>query len=145
MRTTDPITTKLVSFIPLDMLITWINIGEILMEYFCIGKYSLKNLDVFFFKVKLSFGHISGIVWSDWYEKKRKCIDWILGILYDLDLWPHSWPWWIWVRLNHSYWKWSAGIESWDYLGNVCFSCITAWDLGPLLLTWFNFNPSMDK
>ena len=31
--------------------------------------------------------------WSDWCEMKRKCIGWILGIICDLDLWPHSWPW----------------------------------------------------
>ena len=24
---------------------------------------------------------------------KRKCIGWILGTIYDLDLWPHSCPW----------------------------------------------------
>ena len=28
--------------------------------------------------------------WSDWCETKWKCIGWILGIIYDLDLWPHD-------------------------------------------------------
>ena len=30
--------------------------------------------------------------WSNWCEMKRKCIDWILGTICDLDPWPHSWP-----------------------------------------------------
>ena len=28
--------------------------------------------------------------WSDWCETKRNCISWTLGIICDLDLWPHS-------------------------------------------------------
>ena len=30
--------------------------------------------------------------WSDWCEMKRKCMGWILGIICDLDIWPHWWP-----------------------------------------------------
>ena len=40
-------------------------------------------------------------------------------------------------KLNHVEYELGSG----DDLCKVCFICI----LGPLLLTWFNFNPSMDK
>ena len=35
--------------------------------------------------------------WSDWSETERKQINEILGLLYDLYLWPLLWPWpWPW-------------------------------------------------
>ena len=42
------------------MLITWLDFGEILNKTFLV-KFSFKNSDVLF-KVKHSFGHISGMV-----------------------------------------------------------------------------------
>ena len=65
-RTTHPITTKLGSFIPPQ-----------------------KKLDVFFQGQTLFWAYLRN-GWCDWCETKRKCIGWILGILCDLDLWPHS-------------------------------------------------------
>ena len=56
------------------------------------GKFSLKILDVFFQGQTLLWPYLSN-GWSDWCETKRKCIGCMLGIIYDLDLWPHSWPW----------------------------------------------------
>ena len=66
-RTTQLIITKLGSYIPLVMLITWL--GQTLYWTY------LRN------------------GWSDWCEMKRRCISWILGELCDLDLWPHPWAW----------------------------------------------------
>ena len=89
-RTTQQITTKLGSYIPLVMLINWLDIGGILLEIpFC---------QIFF----ENFGCVQGQTlywtylrngWSDWCETKRRCIGWILSELCDLDLWPDPWPW----------------------------------------------------
>ena len=88
-----PLTQSLPKFgghIPLVMLVTWLNFGEILLETSGGGGgnfFSLK-FRMCFFKVKHYMGHIS--------EMKRKCISWILDKLYDVDFWPHPWPWpWI--------------------------------------------------
>ena len=93
MRTTHRITTKLGSFIALVMVITWLakywrsSVGN---RYF--SKFSLKISDVFFQGQTLFWPYLwNG--WSDWCETKRMCISWILDIIRDLDLWPHSWPW----------------------------------------------------
>ena len=62
MRTTHSITTKLGSFVPIAMLITWLFFGEILLETcVCVCEFILKISDCVFFKVKL-FGHISRMV-----------------------------------------------------------------------------------
>ena len=91
MLITHPVTTKLGSFIPLVMHITWLDFGEILWDSFSWRILFFKILDVFFFKVK-RFCPISGMVGLINVKQKRNCIDWTLGELYDLDLWPHSWP-----------------------------------------------------
>ena len=52
---------------------------------------SLKISDMFFQGQTLFWPYLRN-GWSDWCETKRKCIGWILGWIYDLDLWPHSWP-----------------------------------------------------
>ena len=90
-RTTQPISTKLRSYIPLVLLITWLDFGEILLGTL-FAKFSLKILDVYFQGQTFYWTYFSNR-WSDWYETKRRCISWILGELCDLDLWPHPWPW----------------------------------------------------
>ena len=67
----------------------WSSVGNC---YF--GKFSLKISDVFFRCQTLFWPYFSN-GWSDWCETKRKCIGCILGIICDIDLWPHSrpWPW----------------------------------------------------
>ena len=56
------------------------------------GKFCIQISDVFFQGQTLFWPYLRN-GWSDWCETKRKCIVWILGTIYDLDLWPHSWPW----------------------------------------------------
>ena len=60
-KTTQPITTKLGSYIPLVMLITWLNFGGILLEILFLPNFLRKFL-MCFFKVKHCIGHISGMV-----------------------------------------------------------------------------------
>ena len=61
MRTTQPITTKLGSNIPLVMLITWLDFGGILLEILFLPNF-LRKFRMCIFKVKHSIGHISGMV-----------------------------------------------------------------------------------
>ena len=92
-RTTQPITTKLGSDIPLVMPITWLDFGWILLEtLFFFAKFSLKISDVFFQGQTLYWTFLR-YGWFDWCETKRRCIGWILGELCDLDLWLHPWLW----------------------------------------------------
>ena len=90
-RTTHPVTTTLGSFIALIMVIRFWRraVGNC-----CFGKFSVKNSDVIFQGQTLFWPYLRNC-WSDWYETKRKCIGWILGMICDLDLWPPSspWPW----------------------------------------------------
>ena len=60
-RTTQPITTKLSSYIPLVMVITWFDFEGILLEIFFLPNF-LRKFRMCFFKVKHSVGHISGMV-----------------------------------------------------------------------------------
>ena len=73
-RTTDPIniSIKLGCYIPLVMLLNWLNFGGILLETF------MPNYWKF---------------WTSWRETERNCIEWVLGHLCYLDLWPQPWPW----------------------------------------------------
>ena len=95
MRTTHPVTTKLGSYVPLVMLMAWLDSGEIHLEtvwhflniYFgCVFPKSDTLLDILLYLMNY---------WSDRCERKERCIGGILGELYDLDLWPHTWlrPW----------------------------------------------------
>ena len=59
-RTTYPNHFKICGYIPVVMLITWLYFGVVLLETF-IWRLFFKNSDVIF-KVKHSFGHISGMV-----------------------------------------------------------------------------------
>ena len=90
-RTTQPISTKLGSYNPLVMHITWLDFGGILLETF-FAKFSLKILDVFFQGQTLYWTYLKN-GWSDWCEMKRRCINWVLSELCDIDLWPHPWSW----------------------------------------------------
>ena len=63
------------------------------------GDFSFKSLDMLF-QVQTLFGPYLGNGWSDWCETKMKGIGWIMGILCDLDLWLHSWPW-PWIFQGH--------------------------------------------
>ena len=60
-RTTQPITTKLRSYIPLVIVITWLDFGEILLEIIFLPNF-LGKFRMCFFQVKHSIGHISGMV-----------------------------------------------------------------------------------
>ena len=60
-RTTQPITTKLHSYIPLVVLITWLEFGVILVETVIVTNF-LWKFWMCFFKVKHSFWHNSGMV-----------------------------------------------------------------------------------
>ena len=60
-RATQPITTELGSYIPLVMIITWIDFGGILLEIIFLANF-LRKFRMCFFKVKHSIGHISGMV-----------------------------------------------------------------------------------
>ena len=85
------------------------------MEHFCwkllFRQIALKILDVFF-QGQTPFWPYLRNDWSDWCETKRKCIGLILGIICDLDLWPHSWPW---------PWMFQGQISKYLYLRN-CWS-----------------------
>ena len=61
-RTTQLITTKLGSYIPLAMLITWLDFGAILLETLFFLPNFLTKIQMCFFKVKHSIRHISGMV-----------------------------------------------------------------------------------
>ena len=60
-RTTQAITTKLGSYIPLVMLITWLYLGGILLEILSLLNCPWKFLRCFF-NVKHSIAHISGMI-----------------------------------------------------------------------------------
>ena len=91
-RTTQPIAKNHDSYIPLVMLITWLDFGGILLKTPFLPNFVLKILDVFFQGQALYWTYLRN-GWSDWCETKRRCIGWILGELCDLDLWPLPWPW----------------------------------------------------
>ena len=60
-RITDPITTKSDSLVALLMVITWLDLGGILLETVNLANF-LYKFRMCFFKVKHYFGHISGMV-----------------------------------------------------------------------------------
>ena len=62
-RTAQPITTKLGSYIPLDMVITRLDFGGIALKTLFLANF-LRKFCKCFFKVKHSIGHISGMVGS---------------------------------------------------------------------------------
>ena len=83
---------NLVAIISLVMFITWLDFGGILEEILFFAKFSSKISDVFFQGQTLYWAYLRN-GWSDWCETKRRCIGWILGELFGLDLWPDTWPW----------------------------------------------------
>ena len=93
-RTTQSITTKLGSYIPLVMLITWLDFGGILLEPFSLPIFK-KKIRMCFFKVKHSIGYISGMVGP--IDVRRKggasvgfwvnCVISIFDLTHDLELW----------------------------------------------------------
>ena len=60
-RTTQLITRKLGSYIPLVLVITWLDFGGIMLEILFLPNF-LRKFRMCFFKVKHSIGHISGMV-----------------------------------------------------------------------------------
>ena len=92
-RITQPITTKLGSYIPLVMFITWLDFGGILLEILILPNF-LRKFRMCFFKVKHSIGHISGMVGP--IDVKRKggalvgyCFNYVtltFHLTYDLEL-----------------------------------------------------------
>ena len=93
-RTTQPITTKLGSYIPLVMVITWLDFGGILWEILVLANF-LRKFWMWFFKVKQSIGHISGMVGPIDVKRKGGTLVgyWVnyvtltFDLTHDLDLW----------------------------------------------------------
>ena len=116
-RTTQPITTKLDSYISLVMLSTWLDFEGILLETLFLSNFLWKFRMCFFQGQTLYWTYLRN-GWSDWYETKRRCIGWILGELCDLHLWPHPWPWpcsfkvKVWNRLIWGM-GWGVGVCDW--------------------------------
>ena len=107
-RTTLLITTKLSSYIPLVMLITWLDFGGFMLETLFFANLSTKtSIDVK-------------------QETKRRCIGWILGELCDLDLWPHPWPWpWKYKFETALFEEWGGGGGGAERKG--CESTMVGW------------------
>ena len=87
-RTAHPIATKLSRYIPLIMLATWLNFGEILPIIF-LRNFSW-NFKSIFPSRTLYLPYLRN-GWSNWCEIKRKWVNWILRWLGYL--WPWLWPW----------------------------------------------------
>ena len=104
------ITTKYDNLTALFMVITWFDFEEVMFETFILANCPQNNGGFSRSNPLLAIYIRNG--WSDWCETERKCIDWILGTIYDLDLWPHSWPW---------PWMFQGQISKWLYLKN-CWS-----------------------
>ena len=93
-RTTQPITTKLCSYISLVMVITWLDFGGILFKTLIWTNF-LGKFQMCFFKVKHSIGLISGMVGP--FDVKRKggtsvgywvnYVTLTCDLTHDLDLW----------------------------------------------------------
>ena len=92
-RTTQPITNKLGSYICLVMVITWLDYGGMLLETLVLPNF-LRKIWMCFFKVKHAIGHISGMVGP--IDVKRKESAWVgywvnyvtltFDLTHDLDL-----------------------------------------------------------
>ena len=88
---TQPITSKLGNYVPLVMLITWLDFGGFLLETFCLPNF-LWNFCMCFFRVKHSIGHISGMVGPiDVKRKGGASVEYWVTLTFDftheLDLW----------------------------------------------------------
>ena len=92
MRTIQSITTKLGSYIPLVMLITWLDFGGILLESPFLPNF-LWKFWMCFFKVKHSIGHISGMVGP--IDVKRKG-----GAVWNSLIWGICWGGGGWLTWN---------------------------------------------
>ena len=96
MRTTHLITTKHGNFIALIMAITCyyhlsLDFGEVLFNSVILANF-LQKIGCVLWRLNTFLPYlINGL--SDWCGTKGKCNSWILGIICNLDLWPHSWPW----------------------------------------------------
>ena len=94
MRTTQQITTKLCSYIPLVMVITWLDFGGILLETLFLPNV-LRKFQTCFFKVKHFIGHISGMVGPIDVKQKGGAsvgywvnyVTFTFDLIHDLDLW----------------------------------------------------------
>ena len=115
-RTTQPITTKLGKYIPLVMVIIWLDFGGILLEILFLPNF-LRKFRMCFFKVKHYWTYLRN-GWSDWCETKRRCIGWILGKSCDLDLSPDLWQGSIWGLAFWSPWD-SMGPQKWSPLATM--------------------------
>ena len=117
-RPTYPITTKFYSYIPIVMLLTWLNFERIPWETL-VGQNFFQYCRCKFFFSQTSYWPYLRNGWSDCSETKRRCIDWRQGQLCDLDLLPHpgfsKWG-------SQSIW---AALETWlliikDVIGQMC-------------------------
>ena len=99
MRTAHPIATKLSKYIPLVILSTWLNFGEILSKSFFFSEFLRKISNPFFPSRTFYLPYLrSGC--SNWCETKRKWVNWMLRWLGYL--WPwvlDIWPWILKVKL----------------------------------------------
>ena len=86
-RTTHPITTKRDRFMPIVMLITWLDFGEILLITFFFLQFILKNFG--FFSGSNTLGHISGMVGGliDLKQKGNVSVEyWVYYVTFTIDL-----------------------------------------------------------
>ena len=114
LRTTHPITTKLVSHIPIIMFLTWRNFRWIILDTF------YDECFYIFFAIKHTVGHTIGMVGPIDLKRKRKTSS-DLGI--SLQLWPWSGrilkkPY---DRNGRSGWHWMKGI--WVYTESITDVC----------------------
>ena len=107
MRTTHPSTTKRDNFIALVTIITWLDIWSSYVRNCYLGKFTLK-IHAFFSRSSTSLA-IALECLVRLMRDERKWVGWILGIICDLDLWPHSWPW---------PWVFQGQISKWLYPRN---------------------------
>ena len=86
-RTTQPITTKLDSYISLVMLSTWLDFGGILLETLFLSNF-LWKFWMCFFKVKHSIGHISRMVGPNDVKRKGGALVgyWVNYVTFTFDL-----------------------------------------------------------
>ena len=84
-KTSDGITTKLGTYIPLVMLIIWIDFGEILLETF-FSEFEIKKCFVKVTQDQTLYWPYSQNGWSAWHGMKRKYISWILDVILTFDL-----------------------------------------------------------
>ena len=154
-RTTQPITTKLISYIHLVKFITWLDFSGILLETLFLPNF-LWKIRMCFFKVKhsiMSIGHISGLVGP--IDVKRKggasvgywvnYVTLTFDLTHDLDLWFFKG----WVDGPYSNWgdfrrQRAVDISSfWDVLMMLYRPCCLTSTLSSVITSGFEDLPAL--